>query len=78
VQVGHVLMYRHGTTWSREAEDRAFPDPYDPDVVSAFPYRLQVAGDHVAVTELVTFDPPPGCGFICFNIGFEAWSLDRR
>ena len=23
-------------------------------------------------------DPPPGCGFFCFNIGFEAWSLDRR
>jgi hypothetical protein len=78
VGVGHVLVYRRHAAWSREAKVRTFPDPYEPGVVSAYPYALQAAGDHVAVTVLVSTDPPEGCPFPCFSIGFEAWSLDRR
>jgi hypothetical protein len=78
VNVAHVLLYRRHATWTREARVKAFVTPHDAGVKSSFPYRVQAAGQHVAVTVLVTPDPPPGCGFFCFNIGFEAWSVDRR
>jgi hypothetical protein len=76
--VGHVLVYRRRTTWTREAKVRIFPNSYEAGVVSAYPYALQAAGDHIAVTVLASTDPPVGCPFPCFSIGFEAWSLDRR
>jgi hypothetical protein len=78
VTVGHVQVFRRGpATWAREGEVGTFTVPYDAGVASAYPYRLQTAGGHVAVTVLANPDPPAGCQFPCFSIGFEAWSLDR-
>ena len=78
VTVGHVQLFRRGPGgWTREAEVGTFTDPYDPDVASAFPLRLQAAGNHVAAALIVNPDPPVGCQFPCFNLGLEAWSLDR-
>lgn len=77
VTVGYVQLYRRGTSWTREAEVGTFVEPYDPDVGSANPSRLQVSGPHVAVSVLVNPDPPPGCVFPCFTFGFESWSIDR-
>lgn len=78
VTVGHVQMFRRGpVAWSQDGEVGTFTVPYDADVASAYPYRLQVSGAHVAVTVLVNPDPPVGCTFPCFNLGLEAWSLDR-
>jgi hypothetical protein len=78
VTVGYVQVFRRGpVAWSREGEVGTFTAPYEPDVASAYPYRLQAAGTHVAVTVLVNPDPPVGCTFPCFTLGLEAWSLDR-
>jgi len=78
VTVGYVQMFRRGpVAWTREAEVGTFTSPYDPDVVSAYPFRLQAADTHVAASVIVNPDPPVGCTFPCFNIGLEAWSLDR-
>ncbi len=80
VTVGHVAVHRQGTSgWELEDELRFGADPYDADVVQALPWKVDVAAGHVAVSLLVTGDPPPGCGaFGCINLGFEALALDRR
>ena len=76
VKVGHVALHRLGTAgWVLEDELRLGADPYDADVVQALPSTVDIAAGHVAVSLLVTGDPPPGCSFGCFNIGFEAYSL---
>ena len=78
VAVGSVQLFRRsGGAWSREAEVNTFPVPPPTGVRNMNPFRLQVSGDHVAVTVFITPDPPPGCVFPCFVFGFEAWSLDR-
>ena len=80
VKVGHVAVHRLGTSgWEPEDELRFGDDPYDADVVQALPWKVDVASGQVAVSLLVTGDPPPGCGaFGCINLGFEALSLSRR
>lgn len=77
VKVGYVQLFRKGATWAREAEVPVFTNPASPGTVSSLPFKLQAAGNHVAVFVFVTPDPPPGCTFPCFNFGVEAWSIDR-
>ncbi len=79
VKVGHIALHRLGTSgWELEDELRFGADPYDADVIQALPWKVDLAAGHVAVSLLVTGDPPPGCGsFGCINLGFEAVSLDR-
>lgn len=77
VTVGYVQLFRKGATWAVEAEVPLFTTPGPAATVSAVPFRLQMAGNHVAVLVFVSPDPPVGCSFPCFNFGFEAWSIDR-
>jgi hypothetical protein len=78
VEVAHVRIYRHGATWTPETEVATYLDPTQSGIVSTYPIELHVVGSHVAVSQIVSPDPPPGCPFPCFAIGFEAWSIDRR
>jgi hypothetical protein len=78
VDVAHVSVFRHGTTWAPETEVATYVDPTQAGVISTYPIELHLVGTHVAVSQIVTPDPPPGCPFPCFAIGFEAWSIDRR
>jgi hypothetical protein len=78
VDVGHVQLFRRGTSWVREADVATFTSPFEADTISSRPFRLTASGDTVAVSQLVTPDPPVGCPFPCFSLGFEAWYLDRR
>ncbi len=78
VKVGHVALHRLGPTgWQLDQELRLGADPYDADVSQALPSMVDIGGGHVAVTLLVTGDPPANCGW-CINLGFEAYSLDRN
>lgn len=78
VAVGHVQMFRRGSSsWVREADVATFSSPFEADTVSSRPFRLTAAGNTVAVTQLVTPDPPVGCQFPCLSFGFEAWYLER-
>lgn len=77
VTVGYVQLFRKGATWAEETEVATHETPAPADVVSMLPFKLQITGNHVAVTMFISPDPPPGCTFPCFNFGFEAWSIDR-
>ena len=82
VTVADVQLFRWagpspGGAWQREAAIPTSVVPAPTGVVSAAPFALQAAADHVAVNVFVTPEPPPGCVFPCFVFGFEAWSLSR-
>lgn len=78
VKVAFVQVYeRESAGWALEREFSTHPTPPPPGITSSYPYRLQMSGSHIAVTEFVSPDPPPGCSFPCFVMGMEAWSLDR-
>ena len=82
VTVADVQLFRStstvpGDAWQREAAIPTSVVPAPTGVISAVPFALQAAANHVAVNVFVQPEPPPGCVFPCFVLGFEAWSLTR-
>lgn len=79
VSVATIGIFRRSNSgnWSLEKEVKTYTNPAPAGVKSSVPAWLQMSGTNIAVTQLVTPDPPPGCPFPCFVLGMEAWSIGR-